>query len=449
MDELGLALKPRPALAGDTEVDVAIVGAGYSGLWTAYYLMQADPSLRIAIIESEIAGYGGSGRNGGWCSAIFPTSWERIAAENGIEGLHRLQGAMNDTVDEIGRVCDAEEVNCDFEKSGYVALARNEGQWRRAKESIAEARRWGFGEDQLRLLNADEASKLVPATNVLGATFTPHCAVLNPAKLTRNLADVVERQGVRIYERTRATRIGAGKVMTQHGTVTAQYVVRATEAYTRDLPGQRRKVVPIYALAVATEPLTDEMWSTLGMQNRHAFNDLRHIRIWGQRTASGRIVFGGRGAPYHFASSVEPEFDRNNRIHAGLQGTLIDLFPKLEGVRFTHGWGGPVGIPRDWHPSVGLDRTTGMAWAGPYVGDGVATTNLAGRILRDLILAHDTEVTRLPIANHRSPTWEPEPLRWLAINSGLHIMGGADRSEARRGVPSRRARVFTKLIGGH
>ncbi|KXF52928.1 FAD-dependent oxidoreductase [Rhodococcus sp. SC4] len=449
MDEIAEPLRPRSALPGDLDVDIAIVGAGFTGLWTAYYLIRADPTLRVAVLDAEIAGYGASGRNGGWCSAIFPTSWGRLAKTAGTDAMRRLQHAMNDSVDEIGRVCATESIDCDFHKGGYLALARNNAQMTRTRAEIAEARHWGFGEDQLRLLDAIEATELAAASDVLGATFNPHCAVLDPAKLTRQLASLVERSGVQIYEQTPVTAIDPGYAHTPYGTVRARYVVRATEAYTGTLRGEKRTVAPIYALAVATERLPDSMWAELRMETRPAFNDVRHIRIWGHRTASGRIVFGGRGAPYHFGSAVRPEFDRNGQLHTSLQATLLELFPQLAGVDFTHEWGGPVGIPRDWQPSVGLDRTTGLAWGGPYVGDGVATTNLAARTLRDLILDDDTDLRRLPLTNHRSPAWEPEPLRWIGINAGLRLMNGADHAEAKHGRPSRRAHLFSKLIGGH
>ncbi|MPY79945.1 MAG: FAD-dependent oxidoreductase [Actinophytocola sp.] len=245
------------------------------------------------------------------------------------------------------------------------------------------------------------------------------------------------------------TEIAPGKAITPHGVITAPYVVRATEAYTGTIHGLRRTVAPIYSLAIATEPLPDEVWAELNLATRPAFNDLRHVRVWGQRTATGRIVFGGRGAPYHFGSLIRARYDTHEHIHQGLQQALIDLFPQLSTVRVTHKWGGPVAIPRDWHPSVGLDHASGLAWTGPYVGDGVATSNLAGRIIRDLILERDTDLTTLPITNHRSPKWEPEPIRWIGINAGIRVMGSADRSEARHARPSRRARMFGKLIGGH
>ena len=174
-----------------------------------------------------------------------------------------------------------------------------------------------------------------------------------------------------------AGRPSVGRTAGRHG-ARADVVVRATEAWTPTLPGLHREIVPVYSLMVATEPLGDGFWAAAGLENRATFADHRHMIIYGQRTADGRIAFGGRGAPYHYGSSVRGSFDTEPAVHALLRRTLTELFPALEGARFTHAWGGPLGIPRDWHSSVGFDRGSGLAWAGGYVGDGVATTNLAG-----------------------------------------------------------------------
>jgi glycine/D-amino acid oxidase-like deaminating enzyme len=257
----------------------------------------------------------------------------------------------------------------------------------------------------------------------------------------------VERLGGRIHEQTRALEIGAGRVVTDHGTVRADVVVRATEGYTPALPGQRRAVIPVYSLVVATEPLDQAQWDAIGLADRPTFSEHRHLIVYGQRTADGRLVFGGRGAPYHFGSSVRPSHDGDDDVWAGLRASLRDLFPVLDGTAFTHAWGGPLGIPRDWCASVGLDRGTGLAWAGGYVGDGVGTTNLAGRTLRDLVLGHDTELTRLPWVQHHSRQWEPEPLRWLGVNAGLRAMSWADREELLTRRPSRIAKLMAPLLG--
>jgi glycine/D-amino acid oxidase-like deaminating enzyme len=200
---------------------------------------------------------------------------------------------------------------------------------------------------------------------------------------------------------------------------------------------------------VATEPLPEEMWDEIGLAERETFNDLRHLIIYGQRTSDGRIAFGGRGAPYHFGSAVRSDFDRSPRVFAALRRTLVDLFPILAPIRFTHSWGGPLAIARDWCASVGYDRNNGMAWAGGYVGDGVSTTNLAGRTLADLIAGEPSDLTTLPWVDHHSRRWEPEPLRWLGINAGLRAMSLADHEERLTRRNSVLARVMAPLLGGH
>jgi len=242
-------------------------------------------------------------------------------------------------------------------------------------------------------------------------------------------------------------------VATEHGVVTARRVIRATEAWTSSLPGSERDVVPVYSLMVATEPLPASFWQGTagsrggGLAAGETFTDARHLLIYGQRTADDRLAFGGRGAPYHYGSRIEPAFDRSEAVFAALRSSLIELFPALSGHAFTHGWGGPLGIARDWHASVGLDATTGVGWAGGYVGDGVGTTNLSGRTLADLVLGRDTELTRLPWVGHRSRRWEPEPLRWLGVNAGLRAMSAADAEERLTGRPSLAARLMSPFIG--
>ena len=438
---------PRASLPGDLDVDVAVVGAGFTGLWTAHYLAEADPSLRIAVLEAEVAGYGASGRNGGWCSALFPASLPSLAAMSDRPGALAQHRAMRETVDEVARVVLAEDIDAHLVKGGTITLARNRAQWQRAQREVCDARAWGRGEDDVRLLDAREATSVLAGADTRGATYTPDCAVIHPGRLVRGLAEAVERRGVRIFERTRVTGIEAGRVRTEHGAVRAGTVLRATEGYTPMLPGQARTVVPVYSLVIATEPLPAETWQQIGLARRETFTDHRHLIVYGQRTDDDRIVFGGRGAPYHLGSRVRPEFDRDERVFMKLYAALLDLLPVLAGTRVTHAWGGALGIPRDWCASVGLDRGTGLGWAGGYVGDGVSTTNLAGRTLRDLVLRRDTDLTALPWVGHRSRPWEPEPLRWLGINTGLRAMTLADGEERLTRRPSLVARAVAPLLG--
>ncbi len=440
----------RPPLPGDRDCDVVVVGAGYTGLWTAYYLIREDPTLRVIVLEAETAGFGASGRNGGWCSALFPSSLAKLAKLPGSSPAAALAqaAAMRDTVDEVGRVAAAEGIAADFHKGGTVVVARTPAQVVRALADVDHHQAWGLG-DHLRWLGTDEARSRLDAQGTLGATYTPDCARIHPARLVRGLARVVEGAGVHIFEKTRVTALGDREVRTDRGVVRASVVVRATEGYTPALPGHARTVIPVYSLVTATAPLDDETWSRIGLSDRETFSDHRHLVIYGQRTEDGRLVFGGRGAPYHYGSRVRASYDRVDSVFDHLRRTVVDLFPVLADARFEHAWGGPLGIARDWCASVGLDRTTGHAWAGGYVGDGVATSNLAGRTLRDLILDRRTDLTRLPWVNHLSRRWEPEPLRWTLTNLGLRTMTAADTEERLTRRPSVLARAVSPFIGGH
>ncbi|MFC7533720.1 NAD(P)/FAD-dependent oxidoreductase [Actinoplanes sp. GCM10030250] len=411
-------VEKRPALAGDTVADVAIAGGGYTGLWTAYYLAKAAPDLRIVVLEAEYCGFGASGRNGGWASGLFPVSEAKLARRYGPERAAAMHRALEGAVDEVGRAAAAEGIDCDYAKGGTISLVRTRAQLRRARGAE------GF-------LGAAEASAICGATGVLGGIYSEHCASLHPAKLVRGLADAVERLGVTVHEGTRVERLERGRVVTGSGTVRATTVVRALEGYTAGLRGHRRALAPVYSLMIATEPLPGEFWQRAGLARRETFTDERRMIIYGQRTADDRLAFGGRGAPYHFGSRVRPEYDLEPRVFEALRRTLTELFEIDPPI--ARRWGGPLGIPRDWMPSVGLHD--GLAWAGGYVGDGVAAANLAGRTLATLIAGHagESELTALPWVGHRSRRWEPEPARWLGINTALRataILDAWDRRTA-------------------
>jgi glycine/D-amino acid oxidase-like deaminating enzyme len=446
-DTAGVDLAPRPPLPGDIEADVAIVGAGYTGLWTAYYLNEIDPALRIAIVEREIAGFGASGRNGGWCSALFPPASSGIARRHGIQAAVAVRRAMHESLVEVGRVAEREGIEADYARGGTVSLARNEAQLIRARELVEEERRLTGPVEGLELLSKEDAEDIARATRVLGATYTPHCAVVHPLKLVRGLAERVEARGVSVFEHTSASGLRHGEIVTEHGSIRADVVVRATEGYTSSLRGERRRFVPLYSLMIATEPLPAAVWDEIGLRRRETFADLRHMRIYGQRTADDRFAFGGRGAPYHFGSRTRPNFDRDEHVHSRLRDVLVDLFPAVGDYEVTHRWGGALGVPRDWHASVGFDRSRGLAWAGGYVGDGVATANLAGRTLAQLVTGRESDLTQLPWVGHRSRDWEPEPLRWMGVNGGRLLMTWADRGEARSGRPARSAKAFARFVG--
>ncbi len=440
-------LTPRPSLSGPLDVDVAIVGAGFTGLWTAYYLKKADPHLRVAVLEREIAGFGASGRNGGWCHTIFPGSREMAEKTHGRQAVVDQQRALHRTVYEIQRVVGEEGIDARFHLGGQMDLALTPVQLLRARKEIDYERSWGFGEEDYVLLGAADARARIKVAGCLGATYTPHGACVDPARLARGLADVVEQLGVPIYERTPVTRLEPRVASTPFGDVRADVVVRATEAFTPELPGYERTLVPIYSLMIGTEPLPQAFWDEVGWSGREVFGDHRFLIFYAMHTEDGRIAIGGRGAPYHYGSRLSEAYERVPAVQDHLKALVGDLFPSIGEFSVTHSWGGAVAAARDWYTSVGLDRATGLAWAGAYVGDGVSTTNLAARTLRDLILGQATELTALPWVNHRSKPWEPEPLRWIGVNAALTAMGSADAAELRTGRPSKRATYVKKLIG--
>ena len=432
-------LSPRPPLPGNASFDVAIIGGGLTGLWTAYYLGERDPSLRIAVLEKEIAGFGASGRNGGWCSALFPASSTALERAHGHEAAVAQRLAMIATVDEVGRVASSESIDCDFLKGGTVSFARSSVQLAAAQAEVASAT--AFGTDELRMSGPGKAH------GSLASVIDPACARLHPAKLVRGLARVLESRGVRIFERTEVTSWSAGRVWTSRGTVSAGAVILATEGYTATLPQVKRRVLPLYSLMIATEPLSDAVWDTIGIEHGQTFADYRHLIVYGQRTADNRFAFGGRGARYHWGSAVRGSYDRVPRVFGHLKRALDDLFPQAAHARVTHRWGGPLGVPRDWHAGVQFDVSSGIGSAGGYVGDGLSTTNLAGRTLADLVTGTASDLTSLPWVGHRSPDWEPEPLRFVGSNLGLLATGIADSEERLTGRPSIAARLTSRLTG--
>lgn len=447
-------LPPRPerqSLEGDRDADVVIVGAGFTGLWTAYYLKRLAPDLVVVVLEREHVGFGASGRNGGWCHPELPLGLATLAHRYGRDAGLRFQHAAVDAVAEVGRVTTAEGIDCHFELGGRLLLARSALQARRARADVEHDHALGLTEDDVSYLTADEARGLTGMSDVHGGSLMRHAAALQPALLVHGLARAAERLGVTIVEGANVTalRPGSVTVRSEGGThfVRAATVLRATEGYTRDLPGEGRTLIPLYSLMIATEQLSSDLLAAVGLHRREVFADYGHMVIYGQRTADGRIAFGGRGAPYHFSSGIRPEFDVDDVVHAHLARLLGELFPALKGSAITHRWGGPLGVPRDWLPSVTYDQASRLGHAGGYVGDGVALSNLAGRTLADLVLGRVTERTDLPWVQHRWRRWEPEPLRYLGVNVGLWLTRSADREEARTGKPSPRARLGNRLRG--
>ncbi|MFI9836149.1 NAD(P)/FAD-dependent oxidoreductase [Nonomuraea sp. NPDC051941] len=444
----------RPPLPGSRSYDVAIVGGGYTGLWTAYYLKKAEPGLRIAILEKEFAGFGASGRNGGWLSAEFAGSRKRYAKARGRQPMIDLQHAMFHAVDEVIEVTREEAIDADIHKGGLVHVATNPAQRRRLRAELDDLRTWGYGEDDLRLMDRDEQRERVQVAGTLEATYSPHCARIQPAKLAVGLAEAVARLGVDIFEDTTVTKIiprrdgSQAAAVTTRGAVTADYVIRATEGFTASLAGQHRQWLPMNSSMIVTEPLSPEVWKHIGWQGNELLGDEAHAYIYAQRTADDRIAIGGRGVPYRYGSRTDVRGATQPQTVALLWRMLVKLFPAAADARIQHSWCGVLGVPRDWCSTVHLDHATGLGWAGGYVGSGVTTTNLAGRTLRDLVLRQDTELTALPWVGRQVRQWEPEPLRWTGVQLIYALFRAADRQENDHGTTTSPFARLANLISG-
>jgi len=440
-------LTPRERLSGDHSCDVAIVGAGFGGLWTAYYLKAADPSLRIIVVEAEIAGYGGAGRNGGFVSAGIAGSGARYARRSGWDSVLRAEREVHHGIDEIGRVVSAEGIDCGLKKEGALTVATTEPQLQRLRARVEAKHRSGLGPEDIRLLTAEESAELLRGPEgLLAASFTPHCARVDPARLARGLADACERLGVKIYEQSPAEHLGPKVVQCRDGRISADVVVRATESYTIRERDQRRRFLPLYSLVIATEPLPQETWDELAWRDGLGFADLGHLYYYAQRTADGRIVVGGRGAPYRLTNPISPENEQNAHVYERLVQTLREAFPAVADARITHHWGGPLAVPRDWCMTTTYDRSTGLGFVGAFGGHGVTAANISGRTMRDLILGHSTDLTSLPWVGHHTRNWEPEPLRFIASRLIHRMLASADAYEDRTGKPAKRVRLVAPFL---
>ncbi|MEU1891883.1 NAD(P)/FAD-dependent oxidoreductase [Streptomyces pristinaespiralis] len=444
---------PREPLPGDSTADVCIVGGGYTGLWTAYYLKKAVPFLNITVLEARFCGYGASGRNGGWLYNGL-AGRDRYARLHGHDAAVRLQQAMNDTVDEVVRVAGEEKIDADIHKGGVLEVARTPAQLQRLKDfhSVEIA----FGEKDRLLLGARETAERVHVSGAVAGSWTPHGARLHPVKLVKGLAAAVEALGVTVHESTPVTEIRPKHAVTPYGTVRAPYILRCTEGFTASLKGQHRTWLPMNSSMIVTEPLPDDAWDEIRWSGRETLGDMAHAYMYAQRTADNRIAIGGRGAPYRYGSRTDNDGRTGPATVEALREILIRFFPRLAGAQIAHAWSGVLGVPRDWCATATLDRSTGLGWAGGYVGSGVATSNLAARTLRDLIQQDSgqsgpTDLTALPWVNHKVRKWEPEPLRWLGVQTLYTAYRRADRLEAATHTPTtaRLATLADRISGRH
>jgi len=435
----------RQPLDGDREADVCIVGAGFTGLWTAYHLKRARPGLDVVVLEREHAGYGASGRNGG---QLLPALGPHDAAAD-----PAIARALHDSVADVEAVCARERIDCDWHAGGHLRVARGPAQAMRLRAALARER--ALGAEDLHELDPDALAARLRIAGASAAAWTPRGVRVQPAQLVRGLAAAAERHGARICESTAVHELrpagtdGRAAAVSACGTVRAPVVLCCLEGFTPGLRRRRRALLPLNSAMVVTAPLPDAVWAQIGWEGQELLGDNAHAYCYAQRTADGRIALGGRGVPYRYGSRTDRDGRTQRRTADSLVRMLHELFPATAGVAIDHAWCGVLGVARDWQPAVRLDRASGLGDAGGYVGTGVAASNLAGRTLRDLVLGEETDLTRLPWVGHRARRWEPEPLRWLGANLVYALYRAADRHEAVSGTArtSPLARAADRLSG--
>ena len=423
LDSIPESLEPLPGLDGDITCDVVIVGAGFGGLWTAYHLKRAAPDIDIVMLEAETAGYGASGRNGGALGGIYNGFEQWVANPATRDAAVAVKKDMIRAVYRIGEICEAEGIDCHYAREGNYMVATTAREEAVVQSMVKGYGALGFGTPDYELLDPRDTERHVAIDGVRSCVFSPHFAAIHPARLARGLAQAVRRKGVRLFERTRVRSTANGSVSTDGGSVRAQTVALAAEAYIQSIKGFKRLVAPIHGQMVATAPLGSEMLERTGITppNRPYFSVLSPLPLYGQPTADGRIVLGA-GDAYYFGSRLKKgaEF-RSQFVHR----RLLDSFPKLRDVPITHRWGGAMGFSRDRAPTVFLDAQKTLAWIGGFSGSGLAPSFLMGATLADLIAGRKSERTSYPWVRNGFPRhWEPEPLRWIGVTAAsrwLHL----------------------------
>ncbi len=404
--------------------------------------------MRIVVIEQNQIGFGASGRNGGWCSGFMPTSLCELEENHGRSAAIEMFNQSFKTLDEIESVLKDEQIDCDYHRGGTINGATNSVQSGRLDDEIKQMREFGFGEEHMRFLTTAELSARLNIDGLQKVSYTPHCAAIHPMKLVTGLARTIENLGVEIFENTKVIGYAPREITTDSHICSADFIIRATEGYTAQMRRNRRTLAPLYSYMVATAPLSASQLSGLGWANRETYHDARRMIIYAQLTKDNRIAFGGRGAPYHFASRVAPQFDMHIEIHNKIIRSMHEVFNVTKDLEITHRWGGPLGVPRNWRPSVKFNPRTGLGSLGGYVGEGVAATNLAARTLAHLIIDDKHPLTELPWVNIDSQKWEIEPFRFIGINGLLKLSDSIDKHESKTNRPARgRSYILSKFLG--
>jgi glycine/D-amino acid oxidase-like deaminating enzyme len=416
---------PNDPLRGDLTVDVAIIGGGYTGLATAYFLKRAEPTMRVAVLEGEVVGYGASGRNGGFAMTLFGLEPAVTAALFGNQRTAEAHRYCERSVDLVRDLIREHAMQSDFEYTGFLRLATRPGFVKRIQHDLEILT--GQGITGIEWIDQAAARAEINSPIVLGAWWEPRCGILNPAKHVRELKRVAQEAGAMVYEQSPALEIKRGDKFTlraPQGTVSAEKIVFATNAYSHLIPELKRKQVPAFTHMVITEALTREQLDSIGWQNRSGLEDARNLVHYLRLTVDNRIAIGGSDVTISYGRDMNR--DLNEKTFRQLEQDTVTLFPSLKDVKFVYRWGGPVSVPVDMAPAIGQVGDARAWYSLGCVGHGVAPTHLNGQTLADLLLEKKTDLTSIWFVNRRTIPWPPEPLRWAASQAILGYMHAED-----------------------
>lgn len=408
----------NPPLNGELKTDVAIIGGGFTGIASSYFLKQAEPSLNVTVLENEVVGYGASGRNGGFVMTLFGMTLGLTALRFGKQKALQAHKYMEKAVDLVKDLIARNNIQCDFEFPGFLRVATAPGLRKRIIHEINLAKSLGI--EGIEWISANEVKEQVNSPLYLGAWWEPRCGLVNPAKLVRGLAEVVKNSGVNIYDRTPVLEVKKNNriyLKTPGGTVIAEKVVFATNAYSHLIPQLKRKQVPVFTYIVLTEPLDEKDLESIGWKNRQGIEDARDFVHYYRLTSDNRLLMGGRDITFSIGKNMNK--DLNNRIFRRLEEDIRLTFPSLQKVKISHRWGGPVSIPTDLSPAMGYLGDKRIVYSLGCVGHGVALTHMNGWTISDLLLERETERTETFFVNRKLIPWPPEPLR-LMVSSAIY-----------------------------